>query len=250
VCDGKRRVQTLCEYLFDFLQRAYDQIIHDACISNLNIVFAIDRAGIVGEDGETHQGAFDISYLSAIPNMTLMAPSDEASMHAAIEYSYHHQGPLAIRYPRGSFLSRSSYETRPFEYGKAQLLKEGKDKILLIGYGSGVGKAISCATFLEKEQVDVGIVDLRFAKPLDKELLIHLAKQYNQWFVISDSAKIGGIGSLLMALKEENDLHVSITSFEYTDHFIMHGATHLVEKKLHITPEQIAHSIVEIKKIN
>ncbi len=230
-----------------FLQRAYDQIIHDACILNLNVVFAIDRAGIVGEDGETHQGAFDISYLSAIPNISLMAPRDEQSMHAAIEYSYRHQGPLAIRYPRGSFLPSDNYASPAFAYGKAQLLKEGKDNILLIGYGNGVGKAIACAALLE-EQLDVGIVDLRFAKPLDKELLILLAQQYTQWFVISESAKIGGIGSLLMGLKEENGLHVSITSFEYTDYFIMHGATHLVEEKLHITPEYIARSIIQFKK--
>ncbi|MDD3344201.1 MAG: 1-deoxy-D-xylulose-5-phosphate synthase [Sulfurospirillaceae bacterium] len=231
-----------------FLQRAYDQIIHDACILNLNIVFAIDRAGIVGEDGETHQGAFDISYLSAIPNMTLMAPRDEKSMHAAISYSYKHQGPLAIRYPRGSFLPSDHYESLPFEYGKAQLLKDGKDDILLIGYGNGVGKAIACAFFLEKEHLDVGIVDLRFAKPLDKELLTFLAKHYHQWMVLSDSAKVGGVGSLLMSFKEENNLPVSITSFEYTDHFIMHGATHLVEEQLRITPEQIAQQIIESKK--
>ena len=231
-----------------FLQRAYDQVIHDTCILNLNVVFAIDRAGIVGEDGETHQGAFDISYLSAIPNMSLMAPRDEKSMHAAIEYSYKHQGPLAIRYPRGSFLPSDAYEAQAFEYGKAQLLQEGKSDILLIGYGNGVGKAIACAKLLKEESVDVGIVDLRFAKPLDKELLVRLAQQYSQWFVISESAKIGGIGSLLMGLKEENSLHVSITSFEYTDHFIMHGATHLVEEKLHITPEHIARSIMQFKK--
>lgn len=228
-----------------FLQRAYDQVIHDASILNLNVVFAIDRAGIVGEDGETHQGAFDISYLSVIPHMTLMAPRDEKAMHAAIRYSYKHQGPLAIRYPRGSFLSCDAFESKPFEYGKAQLLKEGDSKILLLGYGSGVGKAVATSKILSEKGIDAAIVDLRFAKPLDESLLISLALKYETWYVFSDSAKIGGVGSLLMALKEKNTLHVKIKTFEYDDAFITHGATHLVEDRLGITIEQLAGKILE-----
>lgn len=228
-----------------FLQRAYDQVIHDACIMKLNVVFAIDRAGIVGEDGETHQGVFDISYLSAIPHMTLMAPRDEKGMHQAIQYSYTHQGPLAIRYPRGSFLACDMFESLPFEYGKAQLLKEGKSKIVLLGYGSGVGKAIATAKILSEKGLDVAIVDLRFVKPLDEALLILLAQTYTTWYVLSDSVKIGGVGSLLMALKEKHSLHVKIKTFEYDDAFITHGATHLVEDRLGISVEQLAESILK-----
>ncbi len=226
-----------------FLQRAYDQVIHDACILNLNVVFAIDRAGIVGEDGETHQGAFDISYLSAIPHMTLMAPRDEKSMHAAIEYAYTHQGPLAIRYPRGAFSNCSAYESPEFEYGKAQLLQDGKSEIALIGYGSGVGKAIETATILAEEGIETAIIDLRFVKPLDELLLTSLAQKYTKWYIFSDSAKIGGVGSLLMALKEKNALHVMIKTFEYDDAFITHGATHLIEERLGISSQQLAHII-------
>lgn len=228
-----------------FLQRAYDQVIHDACIMNLNVVFAIDRAGIVGEDGETHQGMFDISYLSAIPHMTLMAPRDEKGMHQAIQYSYSHQGPLAIRYPRGSFLPCDMFDSLPFEYGKAQLLKEGKSTIVLLGYGSGVGKAIAAAKILSENGLDVAIVDLRFVKPLDEALLISLAQTYTTWYVFSDSAKIGGVGSLLMALKEKHTLHVKIKTFEYGDAFITHGATHLVEHRLGISVEQLAEQILK-----
>jgi len=228
-----------------FLQRAYDQVIHDACIMNLDIVFAIDRAGIVGEDGETHQGAFDISYLSAIPNMTLMAPRDERGMHAVIHYSYLHKGPLAIRYPRGAFLESDAFESLPFEYGKAQLLQQGQSTVLLLGYGAGVGKAVATAKLLAEKGIEAAIVDLRFVKPLDEPLLISLAQEYDQWYVFSDSAKIGGVGSLLMAMKEKYALHVKIKSFEYEDAFITHGATHLIEERLGISIPQLAEKIIK-----
>jgi len=226
-----------------FLQRAYDQIIHDACILNLNVVFAIDRAGTVGEDGETHQGAFDISYLSAIPNMSLLAPRDEASMHEALKYAYTHKGPLAIRYPRGAFSPCTPYTVSPFEYGKGECLKEGKSPIVLLGYGNGVGRAIQAANILAEKGLDVAIVDLKFVKPLDEMLLETLSKTYTTWYVLSDSAKIGGVASLLGQFKEKRGLHVSLYSFEYDDAFITHGATHLIEQKLHIDAKSIANYI-------
>ncbi len=229
-----------------FLQRAYDQVIHDACIMNLSVVFALDRAGIVGEDGETHQGAFDISYLSAIPNMTLMAPRDEKSMRLAIKYSYSHQGPLAIRYPRGAFIDCIVEGTTSFEYGKAEVIKNDDDaEILLLGYGNGVGRAMQTALLLKDKNISTSVVDLRFAKPLDEELLIKLAKKYNKWFAFSDSAKLGGIGSLLEELNQKNSLHVEIKSFEYEDSFIPHGATNLIEEKLEILPIQAVKKILK-----
>ncbi len=228
-----------------FLQRAYDQVIHDACIMNLSVVFAMDRAGIVGEDGETHQGAFDISYLSAIPNMTLLAPRDEKSMHRALEYAYKHIGPIAIRYPRGAFLESLVEGDEAFKYGKAEILTEEDDaKILMLGYGNGVGRAMQTALLLKNENINSCVVDLKFAKPLDEELLIELAKKYKKWFVFSDSAKYGGIGSLLGLLKEKNSLHVEIESFEYEDKFIRHGNTKLVEESMKLLPEQLAKKIV------
>lgn len=143
-----------------FLQRAYDQVIHDACIMNLSVVFAIDRAGIVGEDGETHQGAFDISYLSAIPNMTLFAPRDAQSMKKAMEYSYIHKGPCAIRYPRGAFLKTPEVESKEFELGKAELLAQGQSDILFIGYGNGVGRAYLTLELLKEEGLEVSLLIL------------------------------------------------------------------------------------------
>ncbi|WP_024954993.1 1-deoxy-D-xylulose-5-phosphate synthase [Sulfurospirillum arcachonense] len=229
-----------------FLQRAYDQVIHDACIMNLNVVFALDRAGIVGEDGETHQGAFDISYLSAIPNMTIFAPRDNASMYQAVEYAYKHEGPCAIRYPRGAFFECENVEDVPFRLGKSQLLKEGKSKVLLIGYGNGVGRALNVSKILEKTGIDCAVLDLRFVKPMDKDMLEKLSKSYNHWFIISDSAKMGGVGSQIAYLKNDYTWdNVKVISFEYEDDFIKHGNTTLVEEDLGILAEQLAKKILK-----
>ncbi|MBL0687424.1 MAG: 1-deoxy-D-xylulose-5-phosphate synthase [Sulfurospirillum sp.] len=230
-----------------FLQRAYDQVIHDACIMNLNVIFALDRAGIVGEDGETHQGVFDISYLNAIPNMTIFAPRDDESMYRAVEYAYRHEGPCSFRYPRGSFLDCNNAKNLPFELGKSQLLKDGINKTLLIGYGNGVGKAVKVAKLLKKDGLDCAILDLRFVKPIDVDMLKKLSCKYRDWFIISDSSKVGGVGSILTSLKNSFGWDsVKVTSFEYEDKFIKHGSSKLVEEYLEILPEQIKKRIIEI----
>ncbi len=220
-----------------FLQRAYDQIIHDCCILNSNVTFAIDRAGIVGEDGETHQGAFDISYLNALPNMTLLAPRSASSMKKAIKYTYEHKGVCAFRYPRGAFSYDEDENNTPISYGKGEIISEGED-IAFICYGDGVGKAIKV-----KEQLGLNpcIVDLIFLKPLDKKLLQDVAKKCKKWYVFSSSAKKGGVGDILSSWLQENNLHdVSVKSFEFDDKFIPHGNTSLVEKSLNIDPDSIA----------
>ncbi len=224
-----------------FLQRAYDQVIHDACIMNLPVVFAVDRAGIVGEDGETHQGAFDISYLRAIPNMTLFAPRDEKSMRQAVAFAYKMKTPCSFRYPRGAFIG-CRYDSPEFELGKAQLLKEGESDILLVGYGNGVGRACECEKLLDR---DVGLLDLRFVKPLDRELLKTLSTKYKKWYIFSDSAKMGGVGSAIEEfLQEEGILDVKVTSFEYEDKFIPHGNTKVVEESMGLLPEQLIKNII------
>ncbi len=228
-----------------FLQRAYDQVIHDVCIMNLDVVFVIDRAGIVGEDGETHQGAFDISYLSPIPNMTLFAPRDENSMYRALEFAYSHKGPCAIRYPRGSFYDCLDVEDLPFELGKSQMIKSSDSNLLLIGYGNGVGKACEVYRLLKEQGYDVAIMDLRFVKPLDENKLEELYKIHKKWYVLSDSVKIGGVSASLESLKNKKMWDdVEIVSFEYDDFFITHGDTKLVEESLGILPKQIAEKIL------
>ena len=225
-----------------FLQRAYDQIIHDCAIMNLNVVFAIDRAGIVGEDGETHQGAFDISFLACVPNLTLIAPRDEAMMKEVMCYTYHHQGCIAFRYPRGSFLLNDEFKSCKIKQAKAQWLIQNESKIAFLGYGQGVGRAFGVLKYLEKEGLKdyANLIDLIFAKPLDEVLLKELALQSQIWFVFSDSAKIGGIASLLETFAQDHGLKIQIISFEYKDEFITHGQTNKIEQSLSLDTQSLA----------
>ena len=237
---AKEGFKPFCTIYSTFLQRGYDQIIHDIALMDLGVTFAIDRAGIVGEDGETHQGVFDISFLRAIPNMTLLAPYNETTMKLAMEFAKEYDHPCAFRYPRGAF-SAEDRESPAYEVGKSVLLQEGEE-ILLIGYGNGVGRAEETAKLLDKK---VAILDLRFVKPLDEEMLIRLSGEYKKWFVFSDSAKMGGVGSAILELLSDRKIHdVALTSFEYDDDFITHGNTKLVEESLELLPEQLAKKIV------
>ncbi|MFA5460610.1 MAG: 1-deoxy-D-xylulose-5-phosphate synthase [Sulfurimonas sp.] len=235
---AKEGFKPFCTIYSTFLQRGYDQVIHDTCLMNLPVVFALDRAGIVGEDGETHQGVFDISFLRAIPNMTLFAPRDEKSFHQAMAFAAQYPRPCSLRYPRGSFTQTSLPESLPFELAKSQLLRSNKGEVLFIGYGNGVGRAYESAEFLEEK---VSILDLRFVKPLDEDMLRDLATKHKKWFVFSDSAKMGGVGSAILEfLARDKILHVELESFEYEDAFITHGKTKDVEESLGLLPEQLA----------
>ncbi|RXK03184.1 1-deoxy-D-xylulose-5-phosphate synthase [Arcobacter sp. CECT 8989] len=222
-----------------FLQRGFDQIIHDVSLMNLPVVFAIDRAGIVGNDGETHQGAFDISYLRFIPNMILCAPRDNETLNNSLEFAYEATSPCAIRYPRGAF-GEVNFPSSKFELGKAELLKEGTSKKLFIGYGAGVSRA--CQTEKLHEE-DIAVLDLRFVKPLDETLLKELSSKYDDWYVFSDSQKQGGVGSAILEFTNKEKLCVNITSFEYEDEFIQHGDTKLVEEGLGLHPHQLVEKI-------
>ena len=234
---AKEGFKPFCTIYSTFLQRGYDQVIHDICLMNLPVTFAIDRAGIVGEDGETHQGVFDLSFLRPIPNMTLFAPRDEVSFKQVIEFAKDFPTPSAFRYPRGSFLDSGGFSSDKFILGKSQLLKDGNNQILFIGYGNGVGRSIQTAKLFEK---DIAILDLRFLKPLDSNMLKTLAQKYSNWFVFSDSAKIGGVGSAILEFLNENNIFgIKVKSFEYEDSFITHGKTNLVEKSLGLLPEQL-----------
>ena len=236
---AKEGFKPFCTIYSTFLQRGFDQVVHDIALMDLGVAFALDRAGIVGEDGETHQGAFDISYLRGIPNMTLLAPYSDTTMKHCMAFAKDYDHPCAFRYPRGAFSTEDS-EAPLYALGKAHLLQEG-DKILLIGYGNGVGRAIQTEALLEES---AAILDLRFVKPLDESMLIELSKKYKSWFVFSDSAKMGGVGSaLLELLSEQKILDVSLTSFEYSDDFITHGNTKLVEESLGLLPSQLAEKI-------
>lgn len=238
---AKEGFKPFCTIYSTFLQRGFDQVIHDVCLMDLPVVFALDRAGIVGEDGETHQGVFDISFLRLIPNMTLCAPRDERSFHQIVEYAAGYQHPCSIRYPRGSFIEADIPESVPFETGKGQLLIDNDSNKLFIGYGNGVGRAAQTIALMKEKP---SLLDLRFVKPLDSELLHQMAQNHKQWYIFSDSSRMGGVGSALLEwLSKENITDVSVVSFEYDDAFIKHGNTKLVEESLGLLPEQLAHSI-------
>lgn len=240
---AKEGFKPFCTIYSTFLQRGYDQVIHDTCLMNLPVVFALDRAGIVGEDGETHQGVFDISFLRAIPNMTLFAPRDEKSFHQAMAFAAAYEHPCSLRYPRGAFTPTDLPESQPFELGKSQLLVSHATDILFIGYGNGVGRAYETAQLMEQK---VSILDLRFVKPLDKEMLRHLATKHKKWFVFSDSAKMGGVGSAILELLACEKIHgIELTTFEYEDAFITHGNTKKVEESLGLLPAQLAKKVQE-----
>lgn len=240
---AKEGFKPFCTIYSTFLQRAYDQVIHDTCLMDLPVVFALDRAGIVGEDGETHQGAFDISFLRAIPNMTLFAPRDEKSFHQALAFASEYNHPCSLRYPRGAFIETSLPESAHFELAKSQLLRSNSSDILFIGYGNGVGRAFQTAELLGQE---VSILDLRFVKPLDEERLLELSNKHKKWFVFSDSSKMGGVGSAILEfLNKEKISDIVLESFEYQDKFITHGNTKQVEESLGLLPRQLAQRVKE-----
>ena len=228
-----------------FMQRAYDQVIHDCAIMNLDVVIAMDRAGIVGEDGETHQGAFDISFLNAVPNITMISPRDEASFKEILDYSYKHKGVLAIRYPRGSFILDNEFKPCEIKLGKGEILIDKKANISFLGYGNAVGKAYKV---LESLDDNINLIDLIFAKPIDEELLLDLANYSKVWYIFSDSAKKGGLLEIISAFLQEKEIFdVRVKSFEYDDVFITHGNTNLVEDSLGISVDKIKNFIQKDK---
>jgi len=225
-----------------FLQRGYDQIIHDVCLDNYPVRFAIDRAGIVGADGETHQGVFDIGYLRILPNITIFAPRDFETLKKAVRFAKEfNEGPCAFRYPRGAFtLEDGVFEAKDFELGKAEVLIDS-DNIMFIAYGNGVGKAYKAHKLLKEQGINTGVVDLRFVKPFDKDLLRSLRAK--KWYVISDNAKEGGIAEMLSDFVNSENLDVSIESFEYPDEFIPHGDVESVERLLKVDVQSIVEKI-------
>ena len=207
-----------------FFQRAYDQIIHDVCIPNLPVTLAIDRAGVVGADGPTHHGVFDISFLRIIPNMVLMAPKDENELQHLLYTAICHNGPSALRYPRGSGENIAlSKQFQELPIGKGELLKNGKD-ILLLPVGNRVHPALRAAKGLEKVGIDAAVINPRFIKPLDKELICDLAVQTGRVVTIEDNVRQGGFGGAVLELLSRCGLcQVKTSLLAHPDRFIEHG---------------------------
>ena len=205
-----------------FLQRAYDQILHDVALQNLPVIFAIDRAGIVGEDGETHQGIYDLSYLSHIPNMTVLAPKDGAELEAMLGFALVHNGPVAIRYPR-DITPDSTVECSPVHYGRSETIRKG-EKIALVSVGIMMQTALEAADILRKDGHNPSIYNARFVKPLDMDLVRRLSTDYEAVYVLEDATRVGGFGSqLLEALAAQHNPLPRFHIFAFPDAFIEAG---------------------------
>ncbi|HET6507516.1 MAG TPA: 1-deoxy-D-xylulose-5-phosphate synthase [Baekduia sp.] len=237
----------VCAIYSTFLQRAYDQIVHDVCLQELDVVFAMDRAGLVGDDGPTHHGAFDIAYLRSLPNMTLAAPRDEAMLKHLLRTALTVGGPFGLRYPRGEAVGVPlpvADAVSPVPVGKGEVLREGS-RVALIGYGSGVGKALEAADLLaEQDDLDVTVVDARFAKPLDVELMSTLAGDHELLVTVEEGVLAGGFGSAVWeALNDRGVAVPRMLRVGLPDRYVTHGKPALLHAEVGFTGRDIARRV-------
>ena len=241
-----------------FLQRAYDQVVHDVCLQRLNVVFAMDRAGLVGDDGPTHHGAFDIAYLRCLPNIVLMAPRDEAMLvnmlRTALEYD---EGPIALRYPRGEGTGAPlPSESQPIGIGTGEILLEADDRtgsragsgitagrVALIGYGCGVGKALEAAPELARQDIAVTVADARFAKPIDAGLMAQLAAEHDLLVTVEDGVLAGGFGSAVWETLNDAGATPRILRVGLPDRYVTHGKPALLHEEVGFTGQRIAERV-------
>ncbi|HEY4428307.1 MAG TPA: 1-deoxy-D-xylulose-5-phosphate synthase [Solirubrobacteraceae bacterium] len=239
-----------------FLQRAYDQIVHDVCLQNLNVVFAMDRAGLVGDDGPTHHGAFDIAYLRCLPNIVLMAPRDEAMLVTMLRTALRHDaGPIALRYPRGEGVGVPlPAEPQPIGIGTGEILLEGAAprsgagartgrRVALIGYGTGVGKALEAAAELQRQDISVTVADARFAKPIDAGLMAQLAAEHDLLVTVEEGVLAGGFGSAVWETLNEAGATPRILRVGLPDRYVTHGKPALLHEEVGFTGRRIAERV-------
>lgn len=228
-----------------FLQRAYDQIMHDVCMQNLHVVFAIDRAGLVGYDGETHHGIFDLSYLGSMPNMTILAPKNLWELSDMIKFAVDYDGPIAVRYPRGEAYTGLKEFRAPICLGKSEVIHEGS-RVALLAVGSMVKMAEEVQKQLkERMDMDTALVNARFVKPIDEELLRSFADTYELVVTLEENVKDGGFGERVLAFAEEEDLPFGVEIIALPDRFIPHGSVSYQMKQVGFTPEDICGRIEE-----
>jgi 1-deoxy-D-xylulose-5-phosphate synthase len=237
--EGRKPV---CAIYSTFLQRAFDQIVHDVCLQRLNVVFAMDRAGLVGDDGPTHHGAFDIAYLRCLPNIVLMAPRDEAMLVRMLRTALMHDGPIALRYPRGEGVGVPLPRAiAPIRVGTGEILREGEGKVAIAGYGSGVQKALEAADLLAEGGIEVTVADARFAKPLDTGLLAELAVEHELLVTVEEGVLSGGFGSAVWESLNDSGLHVPrMLRVGLPDRYVTHGKPALLHAEVGFTGKAIA----------
>ena len=229
-----------------FLQRAYDQLIHDVALQNIPVTICIDRAGVVGNDGETHHGLFDLSFASAIPNITVMAPKDFKELEEMLEFAVEFNGPVLIRYPRGvEGKNIVEKQEEKIELGKAELIKEGKN-LSIIAIGKMVDKAVEVSNILKEKNIDAEIINVRFLKPLDKEKILKSIQKTKKVVTIEDGLLNGGLYTNILDLINRSELeNVKIIPFGYDDSFVTHGSVEELEKEKGIDVGSIVEKIIK-----
>lgn len=243
-CEGMRPVVAIYS---TFLQRAFDQIIHDVCIQKLPVFFCLDRAGIVGEDGPTHQGLYDIAYLRCIPNMVVMAPKDEAELQqmlvTGIQYT---DGAIAMRYPRGNGYGVALMEEgwEPLPIGKGEILRQG-DNLLILGYGSMVYPAMQTAEILSEHGIEATVINARFVKPLDTELILPLAEKIGKVVTMEEGCLMGGFGSAVAEALMDHNVLVPVMRFGVPDLLVDHAKPDQSKADLGLTPAQMSDRILQ-----
>ncbi|WP_273436070.1 1-deoxy-D-xylulose-5-phosphate synthase [Synechococcus sp. UW140] len=239
--DGLRPVAAIYS---TFLQRAYDQLIHDVGIQNLPVCFVMDRAGIVGADGPTHQGQYDISYLRCIPNFTVMAPKDEAELQRMLVTCIAHPGPTALRIPRGEGegvpLLEEGWE--PLEIGRAEQLAEGDD-LLIVAYGAMVAPAMATAGLLQEQGIRAAVVNARFLRPLDESLLVPMARRIGRVVTMEEGCLAGGFGAAVLEALQDHDVLVPVLRIGIPDQLVDHASPDQSKQSLGLTPTQMAQRI-------
>ena len=237
-CEGLRPVVAIYS---TFLQRAYDQLIHDVGIQKLPVMFVLDRAGIVGADGPTHQGQYDISYLRAVPNFTVMAPKDEAELQQMMVTCLQHDGPTALRIPRGSGegvpLMEEGWEALPI--GRGELLREGND-LVIVAYGSMVAPAMETAGLLEAAGLSASVINARFLRPLDQALIHPLARRVPRVVTMEEGTLSGGFGAAVLESLNDHDINVPVLRIGIPDQLVDHATPQQSKEALGLTPKQMS----------
>ena len=225
-----------------FLQRAYDQVLHDVCIQNLPVVFAIDRAGLVGSDGETHQGIFDLSYLSSIPNMQIMAPKNKWELSDMMKFAVKFNGPIAVRYPRGEAYDGLEEYRAPIEYGKSEMIYREKD-IALLAVGSMVQTAEQVRYILKEKGYSCTLVNARFVKPIDEENIKELCKEHKLLVTMEENVASGGYGEKVRAFVDETELKAEVLTVTIPDEYVEHGNVDILKKEVGIDAETVVNKV-------
>lgn len=231
-----------------FLQRAVDQILHDVCMQRLHVIFAVDRAGLVGADGETHQGCFDLSYLSMMPNMTVLAPKNDRELEEMLAFAVSFDGPIAIRYPRGSAHQGLQKYQAPVEYGRSEIIRKGK-KIAVLGVGSMIPSCMEICKGLKDDGYDPTFVNARFVKPLDVDLLDELAKDHSLFVTVEENVKSGGYGEHVSAYMEACHPEIRVLSAAVWDRFVPQGNVESLRSRIGLGVEDIRQAIEDSEEL-